>query len=104
MTEKKPKKKEKQNFEDALARLEAIVADMEGGELSIEKMMTYFEEGQGLIAFCSKKLNEVERKIEILVKKGDKVAAEPFEESDAPGPVETDSGEAGTVGGADELF
>ena len=57
MTEKKAKKDKDQNFEDSLTRLEAIVADMEGGDLSIEKMMTYFEEGQGLIAFCSKKLN-----------------------------------------------
>ena len=88
MTEKKAKKDKDQNFEDSLTRLETIVADMEGGNLSIEKMMTYFEEGQGLIAFCSKKLNEVERKIEILVKKGEKTIAEPFEESNAPEPVE----------------
>jgi exodeoxyribonuclease VII small subunit len=101
MTEKKTKTK--QNFEDALARLEAIVADMEGGELSIEKMMKYFEEGQGLIAFCSKKLNEVERKIEILVRKGDKVVAEPFEESDVSEPVEA-TGEEGGDAPPGELF
>lgn len=68
------------SFEKALARLEAIVAEMEGGELSLEKMMAYFEEGTGLVKYCSQKLNEVEKKIEILVKKGDAVAAEPFEE------------------------
>lgn len=100
MTEKTGKKKE--NFEKALARLEAIVAEMEGGELSLEKMMTYFEEGQDLIAFCTKKLNEVERKIEILTKKGDKVAAEPFGEADA---MEGNGvGEEEQKAPADELF
>jgi exodeoxyribonuclease VII small subunit len=68
------------SFEKALARLEAIVAEMEGGELSLEKMMAYFEEGTGLVKHCSQKLNEVEKKIEILVKKGDGVSAEPFDE------------------------
>ncbi len=67
------------NFEKALARLEAIVGEMEGGTLSLEKMMAYFEEGSQLVKFCTQKLNEVEKKIEILVKKGDQVTAEPFE-------------------------
>ena len=53
---------------------------LEGGSLSLEDMIARFEEGQGLIKFCSHKLNEVERRIEILVKKGDEIAAEPFEE------------------------
>ena len=88
MTEKAGKKK--QNFEESLARLEAIVTDMEGGKLNIEKMMEYFEEGQELIGFCSKKLNEVERKIEVLVKKGDKIVAKPFEEAAAPEPAPSD--------------
>ena len=79
-----------QSFEKALERLEKIVSEMEGGSLSLEDMITRFEEGQGLIKLCSRKLNEVERKIEILVKKGDEIVAEPFdeepeEEKDAPG-------------------
>jgi exodeoxyribonuclease VII small subunit len=76
------KKEETQNFEKALARLETIVGEMEGGELSLEKMMAHFEEGSGLVKFCSQKLNEVEKKIEVLVKKGDDVTAAPFEPSD----------------------
>ena len=66
-------------FEGALARLEEIVAEMEGGTVSLEEMMARFEEGQKLVAFCSGKLNEIERKVEILVKKGETVTAEPFE-------------------------
>ena len=69
-----------QSFEKALERLEKIVSEMESGSMGLEDMITRFEEGQALIKFCSKKLNEVERKIEILVKKGDDVVAEPFEE------------------------
>jgi exodeoxyribonuclease VII small subunit len=67
------------SFETSLARLEAIVRQMESGELSLEKMMAHFEEGTALIRECSRKLNEVEKKIEILTKRGDQVVAEPFE-------------------------
>ena len=68
-----------QSFEKALARLEEIAAEMEGGELGLEKMVAAFEEGQKLVKHCSSKLNEVEKKIEMLVKKSDgTVGTEPF--------------------------
>jgi len=83
-TDKKiAKVEEKITFEKAMARLDKIVAEMESGSLSLEEMISHFEEGQSLIKFCGKKLNEVERKVEMLVKKGDEVATEPFEETDA---------------------
>ena len=47
-------------------------------EVTLEQMISHFEEGQKLLGLCGKKLNEVERRIEILVRKGDEVAAEPF--------------------------
>lgn len=72
----------KPGFEDSMERLEKIVAEMEGGSLSLERMIERFEEGQVLIKACTATLNEVERKIEILVKKGDEVTAEPFGEED----------------------
>ena len=69
-----------QSFEKALARLEEIAAEMENGELGLEKMVAAFEEGQKLVKLCSSKLNEVEKKIEMLVKKSDgTTVAEPFE-------------------------
>ena len=68
------------SFEKALERLETIVAEMEGGKLSLEDMMARFEEGQTLVKVCSGKLNQVERRIEILVKEGERVVAEPFDE------------------------
>lgn len=80
MAEKKNDKN--QNFEKALERLEVLVGEMESGTLSLEKTMACFEEGTALVRFCNQKLNEVEKKIEILSKKGDDIVAEPFEPSD----------------------
>ena len=83
MTEKSDKQP---SFEKSLERLEKIVADMEGGELSLEDMIARFEEGQKLIAFCGKKLDEVERRIEKLVKKGGKDVTVPLDEEESPDP------------------
>ena len=70
-------------FEKSLERLETIVKEMESGTLSLEKMMTHFEEGTTLVKLCTKKLHEVESKIELLVKKGDELVTEPFKANDA---------------------
>ncbi len=67
-----------QTFEKALTRLEALVREMEGGNLGLDKMMGLFEEGTQLVAFCTKQLNDVEKKIEVLVKKGSEVTTHPF--------------------------
>ncbi len=77
-------------FEKALERLENIVEEMEAGNMSLEKMMKHFEEGMELVAYCSKKLNEVEKKIEVLLKKGEEIVTEPF---DAEKNIETEKEE-----------
>jgi exodeoxyribonuclease VII small subunit len=67
-------------FEQAIQRLEKIVADMESAELPLEDVLKKYEEGSRLVRFCSQKLEEAEKKIELLVKKTDgSVALEPFE-------------------------
>ncbi|MDD4099221.1 MAG: exodeoxyribonuclease VII small subunit [Lentisphaeria bacterium] len=58
-------------FEDALARLETIVSQLESGALSLEDSMAQFEEGMRLNKICSDKLAEAENKIEMLVKRAD---------------------------------
>ncbi len=58
-------------FEEALARLEAIVAELERGELPLEDSMRIFEEGIKLSKVCLKMLEEAERKVEVLVKDKD---------------------------------
>lgn len=84
-TKKTGDKNDQKSFETSLERLEKIVADMESGKLSLEEMINRFEEGQSLVKLCGEKLNEVERKIEILVKKGDKLSTEPFGSDDSDG-------------------
>lgn len=66
------------SFEKAMERLEKIVEEMEDGTLGLEDMIKRFEEGQTLIKFCSDRLNEVEKKVEVLVTKGGVVDTEPF--------------------------
>jgi len=60
-------------FEKAMTRLENIVAELESGDLDIDKSLEIFEEGIKMSRLCSKKLNEAEAKIEKLSKgkKGD---------------------------------
>jgi exodeoxyribonuclease VII small subunit len=71
--------KKEQSFEAAMERLEKIVDEMEEGKLKLEDMIARFEEGQSLITLCSKKLNEVEKKVEKLVKKGESLSTEAFD-------------------------
>ena len=55
-------------FEDALSKLESIVEKLEQGELSLEESLAAFEEGIRLSRMCSKRLDEAEKKIEVLIK------------------------------------
>lgn len=66
-------------FEEALKRLEALVTEMEAGNLSLDQMIAHFEEGSNLVDLCGKRLNEVERRIEKLVKKDGEITTEPFQ-------------------------
>ncbi len=72
--------KKEESFEAALKRLEEIVEQMESGETDLDTMIASFEEGQRLVKFCTAKLNEVEKKIEKIVKNNaDGVTVEPLE-------------------------
>jgi exodeoxyribonuclease VII small subunit len=67
-------------FEEALARLEGIVARLEGGDLQLEEALGIFEEGVRLTRHCSKRLNEAERKVSILMKNAQgQLEEKPFE-------------------------
>jgi len=56
------------SFEKALDKLEKVVVSMEDKQLSLDNMMKYFEKGKELSDYCNTKLNEFEKKIEILVR------------------------------------
>jgi exodeoxyribonuclease VII small subunit len=68
----------KENFEEALKRLEEIVQKLEGGELSLEESLKLFEEGIEISRTCTKKLSEAEKKVEKLVKMGQEFKTEKF--------------------------
>jgi exodeoxyribonuclease VII small subunit len=73
----------KQTFERAMKQLEQIAQELEGGELSLELAMKKFEEGIQLSRFCTKKLDETERRITILLQDSDGAVLEaPFEEKE----------------------
>ena len=55
-------------FEDALARLETIVNELEKGDLPLNDSLKIFEEGIKLSKTCLKILDDSERKVEILVR------------------------------------
>ncbi len=57
-------------FEKCLARLERIVENLESGEVPLEKGLAFYEEGVGLLRECHRKLDEAERKIQVLVRSG----------------------------------
>ncbi len=59
---------EKFQFEKALAELEKIVEALEAGELSLDEALKQYEEGVKLTRACQAKLEEAEKKIEILTK------------------------------------
>ena len=51
-------------FEDALARLEAIVETMESGDVPLAELLAKFEDGNRLLKVCEARLKEAELKIE----------------------------------------
>ncbi len=68
-----------QKFEEAFQKLEGIVKKLEEGNLSLEESLKAFEEGVRLSRFCSKKLDEAEKKVEILLKDSNgRLVAKPF--------------------------
>jgi exodeoxyribonuclease VII small subunit len=67
-------------FEKALERLEGIVDSLEKGDLPLEDSLKIFEEGMELVNFCSRKLEEAEQKVTLLIQEGSgRVSQQPFE-------------------------
>ena len=60
-----------EKFETALHKLEEVVKRLEGGDLSLDDSLKAFEEGVKHAAFCARKLNEAEKRVELLLKQKD---------------------------------
>ena len=65
---------EELQFEEALERLEVIVDDLDGDNISLDDSLEKFIEGVHLVKFCNRKLEQAEKKIEIVVKDDEQFA------------------------------
>src|SRR5437868_15085490 len=75
-----PKPKERdQGFEASLTALEKIVAQLESGDLPLERALELFEEGVVLARRCQSQLEEAERKVELLLRERGEIKTVPFE-------------------------
>ena len=77
-------------FEKALERLEKIVAELEEPERGLEASLALFEEGVALSRFCRGKLEEIQKRVDVVLKETpDGLVTEPLDEEDD----EADGGE-----------
>jgi exodeoxyribonuclease VII small subunit len=73
------------DFESAIAELETIVKSLEEGDLPLEKSLELYERGVQLSRFCQARLDEAEKRIEILNEKGELADAPASLGLDGPG-------------------
>jgi len=99
-----PKSPEPKNFEQALSRLESIIAQMESDELPLDDLLVRYEEGIKLVGFCSEKLKAAEKRIQIVTQKSkDKPGLEDFEpETKATAPIESAEPSREIIAGEEE--
>ncbi|MBK1674688.1 exodeoxyribonuclease VII small subunit [Ectothiorhodospira shaposhnikovii] len=87
MVKKTPPPAEPATFEQDLEALEALVARMEQGELSLEASLKEFEHGIALTRRCQQALSQAEQKVRLLTESGADI------DFDTPGPVSDEEGE-----------
>ena len=75
----------KEKFENALEKLEDIVKKMESGDMPLDEALRSFEEGIKSIRFCATKLEEAERRVEMLLGKEDSLQVKRFEGDQSDG-------------------
>jgi len=73
-------------FEKALAELKSIVEKLEKGDLELDESLKLFERGVKLVQVCTRKLDEAQRRVDIVMKAkdGKKTVQEFEEEGDEP--------------------
>ncbi|MFB5759530.1 exodeoxyribonuclease VII small subunit [Paenibacillus medicaginis] len=65
-------------FEEAMAALEDIVGQLEHGDVPLEQAIDLFQRGMKLSQLCGRKLEQVERKIEMIVEEDGETRTKPF--------------------------
>ena len=73
------------NFEEALEELEALVEQMEDGDLSLEESLAAFEKGVRLARECQDALKHAEQRVQILLKQNGEEQLAPFANDDEDG-------------------
>ena len=73
---------EQPTFEDAIERLEDIVASMEEGDTPLAQLVDQFEEGTKLAKACNERLKEAESRIALVRKGQDGIELDEFPESE----------------------
>ncbi|WP_106769942.1 exodeoxyribonuclease VII small subunit [Paenibacillus faecalis] len=66
------------SFEEAMTQLEAIVSQLEDGDVPLEKAIDLYQKGMRLSQMCSQKLEQVEQKIEMIVEEAGELKRRPF--------------------------
>ena len=74
------KEKKAVDFEQQLASLEGLVESLESGELSLEESLKSFEQGIKVARDCQAALKSAEQKVEVLMRQGDELVSQPFED------------------------
>jgi len=77
------KEDEPKSFEDAMTRLDAIVAKLEEDKLPLDEMLARYEEGIALARYCGDKLEAAEQKVRLIAQKADdSVTLENFDDGE----------------------
>lgn len=93
------------DFESAIAELEEIVKTIEDGQLSLEKALQHFERGVKLSRVCHTRLEQAERRVELLIENGQmRPAPVELAGSPAPAPLEPAAGNGGALSEDDIPF
>ncbi len=74
------KKPENMTFEETLKALDAIVHELEAGDLSLDSALKQFERGVALARQGQKTLSDAEQRVEILLSQDDNAPLSPFED------------------------
>jgi exodeoxyribonuclease VII small subunit len=67
------------SFEEAMERMEEIIKSLEGGELELDKSLEIFEEGIKMYRYCTKKLEEMEGRVKVIMQQEDALEKFDFE-------------------------
>lgn len=74
------------SFEEALARLEGIVEELEGGEPALDRAVTLYEQGVGLFKYCRGQLDQAHKRVEELAGETEEMLSlQPFEDEEEDG-------------------